>query len=111
MSLSKHPLQITIEPNIARETTICTWEIAKQWDMDTPPPPVAAVVGDDWISLQTPHDANRLTELGYFELHAEGLAMKFLRLAWLAAHHELRQKQQPFDGDPKPFWLKGDDND
>jgi hypothetical protein len=105
VSLSKHPLQITIEPNIARETTICTWEIAKQWDMDTPPPPTYAAIGDGWIKLDHVGEG---FEQGAFDLAPEGLAMKFLRLAWLAAHHEQRLINKPFDGDARPFWQKGE---
>lgn len=104
--MEKAGLQLKIERNQERFTQIITTEITDERQFDTPPPPRAAVIGDDWISLQEPRDADRLLELGYWQLEPEGMAMHFLRLAWLAAHYELRAKHKPFDGDSAPSWDK-----
>ena len=62
--------------------------IPRQLEVECGPAPTRATFGDDWLALTSSEDAERLTELGYWEIESESLAMKFLRLAWMAAHSE-----------------------
>ena len=103
-------LTLEISENLERCTTVCTVEISREREFNTPQPPLHARMGDDWLALcRGGSQEEHLLESdprGYHALKPEGLAMKFLRLAWLAAHHELRQNNKPFDGDPSPSWDK-----
>lgn len=72
--------------------TRITINLERRDEIDCPPTPPCAVIGDDWLSLVDNLDGERLIDVGYWELEPEGMAMMFLRLAWIAAHRELRDK-------------------
>lgn len=82
-------LRLTITQNATGNFTECTVRIPDTLIVEAWPIPKQAAVGDDWICLQ---DSDVLGELGYWQLAPEGLAMKFLRLAWLCAHDEIMRK-------------------
>jgi hypothetical protein len=85
----RHQLRLTMTQSPEGDYTECTVRIPKALEVEAGPAPTYATVGDNWMCLQ---DAKILGELGYHELAPEGLAMKFLRLAWLAAHDEIARK-------------------
>jgi len=86
----RHPLRLTITQDIEGCYTECTVRIPRTLDVEAGRPPQHAMVGDDWVALSgyTTSDDER----GYWQLEPEGLAMKFLRLAWLCAHDEITRK-------------------
>lgn len=106
-----HGLELTMVRDPARSSTRCTVEIPDELQVGAGPPPRYAVMGDEWIELheviEDPIMRRLCSERGYWDLAPEGLAMKFLRLAWLAAKAETMAQQAPFDGDPTRSWDKG----
>lgn len=69
--------------------------------------PDNAIHGDDWLAMVDGYSVEEtfLTQdgRGYWDLDPEGMAMQFLRLAWLAAQHEQAARQVPFNGDNRTY--------
>ena len=96
--MSQPQLVLTIEDDVEGCHTVCTLKISKELQVNSGPMPRFALLGNDYIMASGKAYIDEM--MGYWELSPEGLAMKFLRLAWYAAHDEHQQKNAPFDGDP-----------
>ncbi|MGI9250206.1 MAG: hypothetical protein ACR2PR_03285 [Pseudohongiellaceae bacterium] len=81
--------KIESEDRIETHTTQIKIELTREDEINCPPCPQFGSFGDNWIVLQ---DNDVTLELGYFEIQPEGIAMQLLRLAWIAAHAEARQR-------------------
>ena len=93
-------LTLRITKNLERRTTICTVEIPDKIEFEAPKGPRYAAIVEEGVMWASYND--ELEGVGR-QLKPEGLAMKFLRLAWLAAHVELGTTHAPFDGDARPI--------
>lgn len=82
-------LRLTMHPDIERDAMICTVVIPHELQCEAGPPPRKGEVGNSGIEAYW--DENCPWE-NSVELHPEGLAMKFLRLAWLCAIDEVGDK-------------------
>lgn len=87
-------------------------QVTKQKEMEAPPCPERAIFGAERsLMFVDDGDAQYALDNGYWELDPEGMAMQFLRLAWVAAHEEVTSRNQPFDGDPRNWIQKIKDSD
>lgn len=66
-----------------------------------------ATWGEDFVALHS--EAYHLESDRV--LDPEGMAMQFMRLAFIAAHHEIRARQVPFNGDARTSIQKLKDSD
>ena len=91
----QNQLRLTMVRSSAADYLECTVRIPDMLQVEAGHPPRFAFISGDWIMLQDDGiSEHTMRECGYKELEPEGLAMKFLRLAWACAHDEITKKQR-----------------
>jgi len=79
-------LTMTIDRSAIMDATVCTIIIPHELQVESGRPPTHGEVGNSGIEAYWDEDVPWTSSVS---LHPEGLAMKFLRLAWVCAVDEV----------------------